>query len=127
MEVQANYIIVQGYLGAGSTNSPFSQKLVFTMTPNTAGNRANYSFTLQEPAEPQYPRSLGHKAFVVVRGAEEEGAGRGSPPWLWSRPFYEGVCCEGIYYVAPYLFIPCAISFPSVAPPLTTLSLILYP
>ena len=63
---------MQGYLGAGSAISPFSQKLVFTMTPNTAGNRANYAFTLQQPAEPQYPRSLGHKAFAVVRGGGEE-------------------------------------------------------
>ena len=70
IEVRANYVIVQGYLGAGTPSRQFSQRLFFTLTPNTAANRSSYLYTDREPADVDHPRSLGHKVFAVV--SEEE-------------------------------------------------------
>ena len=72
IEVQAQFIIVQGRLSAGSASQQFSQRLFFTLLPNPDG-RSGYLFTSSPPADVTNPRDLGHKAFVVVSGWRMEG------------------------------------------------------
>lgn len=65
--VKANYILVEGQLFAGTASQPYRQKAIFELTP--APGRKNLQYTFSLPAEPQYPRNLGHKVFAVVRFA----------------------------------------------------------
>ena len=60
------YVIVQGYLGAGTNTSSFSRRLTFTLMPNAKQSRAEYLYTERAPADASNPRSLGHKVLAVV-------------------------------------------------------------
>lgn len=64
--VKANFVLVEGQLVIGSSSQQYRQRAVIELTPNTAGNRGTLKYTFNPPADPQYPRELGHKAFAVV-------------------------------------------------------------
>lgn len=67
IEIQASFVLVQGRLTIGTPSQQFRQKATITLTPNPNG-RAPYAYTSNSPADTQYPRDFGHKAFVVVGG-----------------------------------------------------------
>ncbi|CAI5964255.1 unnamed protein product, partial [Closterium sp. NIES-65] len=68
IEVRANFIIVTGRLTVGEKDKQFAAQALFTLTPNSGRQRREYAFTLFPPAEPAFPRPLGHKVFAVVGG-----------------------------------------------------------
>ncbi|CAI5484165.1 unnamed protein product [Closterium sp. Yama58-4] len=68
IEVRANIIIVTGRLTVGEKDKQFGAQALFTLTPNSGRQRREYGFTLFPPAEPAFPRPLGHKVFAVVGG-----------------------------------------------------------
>ncbi|GJP61931.1 hypothetical protein CLOP_g19052 [Closterium sp. NIES-67] len=83
VEVQATFIIVQGRLSVGSSDAPFRRLALFTLLPSPG--RRNFSLTDLPPADPQNPRNLGHKAFIVVGGAVDLHGMPGSasaPAWV---------------------------------------------
>lgn len=63
--VKANYVLVEGQLFIGTAAFPYRQKAIIELTPHPT--RANFQYTFAPPAEPAYPRNLGHKVFAVVR------------------------------------------------------------
>ncbi|CAI5510161.1 unnamed protein product [Closterium sp. Naga37s-1] len=85
IQVNASFVIVEGQLIAGNSTNHFSQKVVFTLTPNPNG-RAPYQYTANAPADPANPRNFGHKAFVVVGGqVRMHGMPGGSSTPSWCR------------------------------------------
>ncbi|CAI5520036.1 unnamed protein product [Closterium sp. Naga37s-1] len=78
VQVNASFVIVEGQLIAGSSTKHFSQKVVFTLTPNPNG-RAPYQYTANAPADPSNPRNFGNKAFVVVRAVGGQVSMHGMP------------------------------------------------
>ncbi|GJP36650.1 hypothetical protein CLOM_g21134 [Closterium sp. NIES-68] len=83
--VNASFVIVEGQLLVGSSARHFSQKAVFTLTPNPNG-RNNYLYTANAPADASNPRNFGHKAFVVVGGQVRlHGMPGGSSTPSWCR------------------------------------------
>ncbi|CAI7788686.1 unnamed protein product [Closterium sp. NIES-53] len=68
IEIRANFIIVTGRLTVGEKDKQFAAQALFTLTPNSGRQRREYGFTLFPPAEPAFPRPLGHKVFAVVGG-----------------------------------------------------------
>ncbi|CAI5504746.1 unnamed protein product [Closterium sp. Naga37s-1] len=66
IEIRANFIIVTGRLTVGEKDKQFAAQALFTLTPNSGRQRREYGFTLFPPAEPAFPRPLGHKVFAVV-------------------------------------------------------------
>ncbi|CAI5515198.1 unnamed protein product [Closterium sp. Naga37s-1] len=83
--VNASFVIVEGQLIAGNSTNHFSQRVVFTLTPNPNG-RAPYQYSGNAPADPSNPRNFGHKAFVVVGGqVRMHGMPGGSATPAWCR------------------------------------------
>ena len=68
--VQAHYVVVTGQLSIGTPTQHFSQHISIELTPNLEGNRTTFKFTSFPPADPTYPRNLGHKALAVVSGCD---------------------------------------------------------
>lgn len=62
--VQAYYVLVEGQLFIGSASQPYRQKAIIELNPHPMRATLKYTFAL--PAEPAYPRNLGHKVFAVV-------------------------------------------------------------
>ncbi|CAI5994907.1 unnamed protein product [Closterium sp. NIES-64] len=86
IEVRANFIIVTGRLTVGEKDKQFAAQALFTLTPNSGRQRREYAFTLFPPAEPAFPRPLGHKVFAVV-GGQVDLHGLPGPPSMpvWVR------------------------------------------
>ncbi|GJP51855.1 hypothetical protein CLOM_g10985 [Closterium sp. NIES-68] len=86
IQVRANFIIVTGRLTVGEKDKQFAAQALFTLTPNSGRQRREYIFTLYPPAEPAYPRPLGHKVLAVV-GGQADLHGLPGPPSMpvWVR------------------------------------------
>ncbi|CAI5470023.1 unnamed protein product [Closterium sp. Yama58-4] len=86
IEIRANFIIVTGRLTVGEKDKQFAAQALFTLTPNSGRQRREYAFTLFPPAEPAFPRPLGHKVFAVV-GGQVDLHGLPGPPSMpvWVR------------------------------------------
>lgn len=82
--VTACFILVEGQMVIGTAAKQFRSKIVFTLAPNPNG-RAEYSGSFNPPADPENPRGLGHKAFVVMGGyVDFHGmpGGGDTPSWV---------------------------------------------
>ncbi|CAI5484159.1 unnamed protein product, partial [Closterium sp. Yama58-4] len=66
ISVQARFIIVYGRLSVGTEKHHFHSQATFTLVPNLRFGRSGFLLRQPAPANPAHPRSLGHKAFVVV-------------------------------------------------------------
>ncbi|GJP59359.1 hypothetical protein CLOP_g11076 [Closterium sp. NIES-67] len=85
IDLSAAFIVVQGNLSIGRPQQHFQQRIKITLTPNP-NNRADYLFTENLPAEPAFPRNLGHKAFAVVGGQVDlHGMPGGSSTPAWTK------------------------------------------
>jgi len=84
VSIQASFIIVEGRFIIGSAAQHFTQKAVITLLPNP-NNRANYLYTSRAPAEPAYPRNLGHKAFAIVGGQVDFHGMPGGGALTWTK------------------------------------------
>lgn len=65
IHLKARFVIVLGQFQIGAPSKQFSQRAIIELLPNK--NRANYQFISLPPASLDFPRNIGHKAFVVVR------------------------------------------------------------
>ncbi|CAI7857081.1 unnamed protein product, partial [Closterium sp. NIES-54] len=85
ISVQARYIIVYGRLSVGTEKYHFSSQATFTLVPNLRFGRSEFLLRQPAPADPAHPRSLGHKAFVVVGGQVDfhgMPGGASTPAWV---------------------------------------------
>ncbi|CAI5537597.1 unnamed protein product, partial [Closterium sp. Naga37s-1] len=85
IDLSAAFIVVQGNFSIGTPQQHYRQRIKITLTPNP-NNRADYLFTENLPAEPAFPRNLGHKAFAVVGGQVDfHGMPGGSSTPAWTK------------------------------------------
>ncbi|CAI5529275.1 unnamed protein product, partial [Closterium sp. Naga37s-1] len=85
INLSAAFIVVQGNFSVGTPQQHYRQRIKITLTPNP-NNRADYLFTENLPAEPAFPRNLGHKAFAVVGGQVDfHGMPGGSSTPSWTK------------------------------------------
>ncbi|CAI5972480.1 unnamed protein product [Closterium sp. NIES-65] len=85
VDLSAAFIVVQGNFSIGTPQQHYRQRIKITLTPNP-NNRADYLFTENLPAEPAFPRNLGHKAFAVVGGQVDfHGMPGGSSTPAWTK------------------------------------------
>ncbi|CAI5957042.1 unnamed protein product [Closterium sp. NIES-65] len=86
ISVQARFIIVYGRLSVGTEKHHFSSQATFTLVPNLRFGRSEFLLRQPAPADPAHPRSLGHKAFVVVGGQVDfHGMPGGASTLAWVR------------------------------------------
>ncbi|CAI5505687.1 unnamed protein product [Closterium sp. Naga37s-1] len=85
ISVQARFIIVYGRLSVGTEKHHFRSQATFTLIPNLRFGRSEFLLRQPAPADPAHPRSLGHKAFVVVGGQVDfhgMPGGGSTPAWV---------------------------------------------
>lgn len=86
-QVSACLVLVEGQLVIGSAAQQFRSQITFTLAPNPWG-RQDYSASYNPPADAKHPRSVGHKAFVVMGGRVElhgmpgGASGADTPAWV---------------------------------------------